>query len=652
MESKPEYKPAAMYLRCSTDQQPQSINDQRAAILAYAETHGYALVREYEDEAISGTRTDERPAFLNLIADAQQPDCPFDTVLVYDIKRFGRVDNDEAGYFRHKLKMHGIEIVYVAEGFSGNDTDDITRAVKQWLARQESKDLSKVTIRGQLSSVKSGWWSGGTPPFGYDLEYVDPQGQRLHTVRFLECGNKVVLDPDGRILRKLSRGQRLPKGDADKPRLVLSLPERVALVREIFDVYVNQNMGFKAIASCLNERGVPSPKNGKWSSTTYAGWSQSTVRSMIMNPVYTGDTVWNRRTSGKFHRIAGEQAVERKNDGSRSLVWNDENDVVVVRGTHPAIIARETFKKCRRIQQQRGKSHYTAAYRSGRSKTSPYLLSGLVKCARCGHSYSGIPTTKGKLRKDGSRVQTYYYTCGGYRSKGTAVCAKATIPREPIENAVLASIRSAIAGFVDEGGEELLRSVFQKCLEPSDDITDHVQRCKRRVGEISARIDELLESLTPTNKEFVDQKLRALKEERDDLTAQKEVFQRRATAKVDSDSLIRDVIESIRKFDEVFAEGTRQEQKEFVSLFVERIEVDPRKRRARLRIRKFPAPSSLDTGNLLVLVAGARYKARKQIMPPVDVLVLEFVNQGTALVPRLNEVRTRLGVLGTRFTEL
>jgi site-specific DNA recombinase len=503
----------------------------------------------------------------------------------------------------------------------------------QYLARQESKQLSEVTIRGQLSSVRSGWWSGGMPPYGYDLVYIDPQGQPIHVVRFLESGEKSVLSPDGALTRTIRRGQRAPKGVADKARLVLSSPDRVALVREMFGLYANQNMGFKAIACSFNERGVLSPKNGKWSGTTQAGWSQSTVRSIIMNPLYTGDTVWNRRTNGKFHRIAGERAVERESSISGSPEWNDEADVVVVRDTHPAIIDRETFKKCRRLQQQRGKTHYTTAYRSGRGKTSPYLLSGLIKCSRCGHSYSGIPTTKGKARKDGSRVRTYYYTCGGYRSKGTAVCQKATLPRELIEYAILANIKSAVAGFLKEGGEELLRAIFQKCLESTEVLGDQLERCERRVGQINARIDELVESLTPTNKEFVDQKLASLKEERDDLTAHLDSYQKRSVTSVDIDSIVRDVIENIRRFDELFAEGTCEEQKELVSLFVEGIEVDPKEGRARVRIKRFPASKSIDAGNLLVLVAGARSEHQKIPFPPVDVVEIPLERRGNVLVP-------------------
>ena len=38
--------------------------------------------------------------------------------------------------------------VYIAETFGGGALDDLIRPVKQWQAREEARDLSKVTIRG------------------------------------------------------------------------------------------------------------------------------------------------------------------------------------------------------------------------------------------------------------------------------------------------------------------------------------------------------------------------------------------------------------------------------------------------------------------------------------------------------------------------
>lgn len=81
-------KRAVAYLRRSTDRQEQSIEGQRNAALAYAEAHSYEVVRTYVDDAISGTITDDRKAFQQMIFDARERGCPWQFVLVYDVKRF------------------------------------------------------------------------------------------------------------------------------------------------------------------------------------------------------------------------------------------------------------------------------------------------------------------------------------------------------------------------------------------------------------------------------------------------------------------------------------------------------------------------------------------------------------------------------------
>ena len=181
---------AVGYVRRSTDKQEQSIEDQKNAIQKYIDENGFRFLRFYVDDAISGTSTMGRRAFQQMVQDAQKSTKRFDRIIVYDVTRFGRVDTDEAGYYRHILKTHGVEVLYVTENFNGDTTDDLLRPVKQWQARQESKDLSKVTIRGLLSKVEGGSWMGGTPPYGYDLRYENAAGQFLFIVRFMPDGSK------------------------------------------------------------------------------------------------------------------------------------------------------------------------------------------------------------------------------------------------------------------------------------------------------------------------------------------------------------------------------------------------------------------------------------------------------------------------------
>lgn len=137
------------------------------------------------DDAITGTSTVGRRAFQQMIQDAQKTGRSFDKVIVYDVKRFGRIDDDEAGYYRHILRTNGVEVLYVSENFNGDTTDNLVRPVKQWQARQESKDLSKVSIRGLLSKAQTGFWMRGTPPYGYDLRYKNAERKFLFVLRFM-----------------------------------------------------------------------------------------------------------------------------------------------------------------------------------------------------------------------------------------------------------------------------------------------------------------------------------------------------------------------------------------------------------------------------------------------------------------------------------
>lgn len=62
---------AAIYLRLSKEDKQESIENQRALLRKYANDHGFSVVKEYTDEAISGL-TDTRPGFAKMMEDARQ----------------------------------------------------------------------------------------------------------------------------------------------------------------------------------------------------------------------------------------------------------------------------------------------------------------------------------------------------------------------------------------------------------------------------------------------------------------------------------------------------------------------------------------------------------------------------------------------------
>ena len=121
---------------------------------------------------------------------------------------------------------------------SGDTLDDRIRPVKQWQAWEESRDLSRVTIRGLLSKVHRdlprGARLGGFPPHGYDLRYRTEDDRFRFVVRYLRDGAKLLLDEVGaetgrrprrepHIVSKRDRCFLTPSEDRTTPRKAVSL---------------------------------------------------------------------------------------------------------------------------------------------------------------------------------------------------------------------------------------------------------------------------------------------------------------------------------------------------------------------------------------------------------------------------------------------
>lgn len=614
---------AVGYLRRSTDRQEQSIPDQKRAVEQYIKEKDLRLVKHYIDDAISGTSTAGRRGFQQMIEDAQDPHCPFDTVVVYDVKRFGRVDNDEAGYYRHVLKTHGVEVLYVSENFNGDATDDLLRPVKQWQARQESKDLSKVTIRGLMSKAESGngTWMGGCPPYGYDLKYENAAGDFLFVVRYLPDGTKQQLDQKGGVTRILERGESLSISKQDNARLTPSSKDRVDVIHRIFKAYSHEGMGYKMLAQTLNAEGVSTPRGPAWSQIYSGKWTDTTIRAILVNPIYAGDMVWNRRTDARFHRISDGRAVERESIHGHRLVPNAETDWIITRDAHPALIDRrlaEQMKQCQdsKIQslEQRGKdprmqTGYRGTYKDGvgtpdakrryrgwNGKRSRFILSGLLTCALCGNRYQGFHRIKGKKRSDGTRVKTFAYGCGGYITKGTSVCQMNPIPQEVLEKTVIDAVLDFYKPYLQPGGKRKLAEVVKAQVgTQAEDLYAARQRVRQEQAELDSTINTLLDNLTETNREFVDKRLNDLRDRRDQLKLRDEELECLELAQSSIDATVQEAMDFIKRLEFTLREGVPQEKLVALRQCVQRVGIDRQGGSLRMRVQSVPVGQHLCT---------------------------------------------------------
>ncbi|MBZ9823183.1 recombinase family protein [Mesorhizobium sp. CA4] len=296
---------AAQYLRMSTDQQTYSLDNQRDAIRGYAEVMGYDIVATYEDPGRSGLHMESRPGLKKLLFDVEHGLADFETVVVYDVSRWGRFQNiDESASYEYRCQMAGVRIEFCAEQFGNDGTvgSDILKAIKRSMAAEYSRMLSQKVFMGQVRAAGMGFHVGGLQGLGLRRLMVDQSGRR-----------------------KLLLGRNEHKNlQSDRVIIVPGPPEEIATVQLIFRLFVGSRKNEAEIAKYLNARGMVNDFGRPW--------KREGVRRVLTNEKYIGNNVWNRR------------CMKLKS----KMVWNPPDQWVRAENVFEPIVNRKQFEKAQR----------------------------------------------------------------------------------------------------------------------------------------------------------------------------------------------------------------------------------------------------------------------------------------------------------------
>ncbi len=279
----------------STDFQTYSIDNQKDAILAYADIMGYDIVATYQDAGKSGLKIRNRPGLQRLLADVEARRVDFETVIVYDVSRWGRFQNiDESASYEYRCQIAGVRIEYCAEQFvnDGSIGSDVLKAIKRSMAAEHSRMLSQKVFIGQCRLIRMGFWQGGIPGLGLRRLLLDQAGQ-----------------PKGILARYEYKNLQ-----TDRIILVPGPPEEIAVVRLIFNQFVKARKTQLEIARLLNRRGIVTDLN--------RAWKRESVHHIITCEKYIGHNVWNRGSSKlrrKWIRNPPDQWA-RKDDAFEAIV--------------------------------------------------------------------------------------------------------------------------------------------------------------------------------------------------------------------------------------------------------------------------------------------------------------------------------------------
>jgi site-specific DNA recombinase len=327
---------------------------------------------------------------------------------------------------------------------------------------------------------------------------------------------------------------KVPVKDGNKTRYRLEPdPEESAAghtVRLIFDMARN-SLGCKEIAKALNKEGL---RTG-----TGQRWGRSTVHKVLTNEAYAGTLVLGGRPGHPASR-SGVEPVRVEN------AW-------------PPIIDRDIF-----VGIQAAMTEKKPENTHPRFVTSNFLLSGLLFCS-CGHAMIG---------RSAKSHRYYYYTCNGNYKQGSETCAARNLPKERLEQAVVAQIRERVLN--DEWLEDLVTLVNKELDVSHGMLADKMEAIDSEMGEVRLRLSRLYDALE-TGKLAIDDLAPRIKEQR-----ARELELSKARLAVEAEMLTHgpnhvdaETIKAhARDLKAILEEADLASSKAFLKTFVKRIEIN------------------------------------------------------------------------------
>jgi site-specific DNA recombinase len=549
-------KLAVGYMRCSTEMQEDSPEQQKQEIERFAAQHGYQVLDWYVDFGKSGTTFEERPAFQNLRRMVERKPM-FRYVICYDESRWGRaIDIDESTHWKFYFRKRGVDVVLVKTAVDPkNEFAPMLTAMEAVQASSYSKKLSELTLRGTLSNAKNKFSNGGTAPYGYKRVAVNKlTGERRELKSFWD-------ERTGKFV-----GERCSR-EMESVVWDLGTETEQSAVRKIFEMRAAGN-AYMTIVRYLNEHHIPCSQRGRWRNID-SKWSKNTVKAVLENEVYIGTRVYNKMSDSKI--IAKRKGVATFNASQYKHWRNDRSEWVTSENAHPAIVTKEVWEKAN------GQKHTGEKQNRSHVLKSEYLLSNLMRCSHCGFTFQGMTNiSKGK--------PYHKYIDSGWQNKG--ICSACYIKRDELEAFVLNGIRETLR-------EPKMMQRIQAALEML--VESEPQENKTRVKELDERLSELETASANLVKgieagkqlQVLLNRLEAVETEKNKLMAEREVLTE-TVGQVVTEDLSAEVAAFVENFEERFRLAALAEKKMLMKQCVAGILVDRDAKVAWCYVRRVP----------------------------------------------------------------
>lgn len=304
-------------------------------------------------EVISGETLKERPEINKVLRLIESP--KYKAVKIVEPQRLTRGDLEDIGRLMKLFKHTNTQIITPERIYDLRDEYD-WNAFEAELKRGNDylNYYKKIQKRGRLLSVAQGNYIASIAPYGYDKTIVMDGKRKCPTLK----ENK----------------------------------EQADVMRMIFDMYVNQDMGRTNICHRLDELGIKPPKGERW--------SPAGLKDMLENVHYIGKVRWNWRKTVEYVEDGEIRKSSKKSKIGEYLIYD---------GKHEGIIPEELFNAA---QAKQKRNHRAKAKTKIRNP-----LASLLFC-QCGRAMS----LRFYKNKDGSERNPPRLLCDGQVYCGTGSC--------------------------------------------------------------------------------------------------------------------------------------------------------------------------------------------------------------------------------------
>lgn len=431
-----EKERVVVLLRASSKQQTDREHDfdipqQKSILLPFVESKGWDLVKVFTEGGVSGFKVsaNDRDAIQDIkkMADRRE----FDILVIYMSDRLGRIA-DETPLIVSYLNQRGITVFSYTEGeISAKDhTSKLITYIRYWQAEGESRKTSQRVSDAIVQAVTEGRYRGGATAYGYKM---------------------------------VNNGRNNYKG---KPVLDITVDEdgEAPVVRLIYFLARERNMGCWAIAKYLNDNGYKTRHGGLWTNTQ--------VRQILTNPIYKG-----------YYELR-----QKKNERGNPKVVSPFMPELV-------IIPEEEWNATQEVMDKR------ATRKKGIKNTNygSMLLAGLMFCGYCGEKMTSFQGKSKTVIVDGKEERTYIpkYRCRSVRYPTENPCqGQSTYSAKKVERVVIDALKKYISTLnTQELSVSYLEKVEEQIKIAKNELSRLLAAQTRTVKELSALKDEVVKSL-------------------------------------------------------------------------------------------------------------------------------------------------------------